>query len=156
MALVRYNKTSIVKTEEKVAVWTKGQIGLNRVLVENRNLSNYKHAILYFDPDLQKMVFQFTNDEKEAGVVSVNYANNKIGLISAKPYLDNFGINHVTSKKYPAHFDDATKTLTLFISEGVVTISKRIKKDKSNVVVPVETTIEVEPVTDIPVTAPVA
>ena len=128
MALQKFVKPGISFAEEKVAVWSKGQIGINRVLVEKRNLQQFKKAVLYFDPETKQMVFQFTADETVEGAVNISYSKTHVGLISAKPYLDAFDIDHSRSMKYPAHYDDKSNTLTLNVAEGTPTVSKRIKK----------------------------
>jgi len=135
MALEKFIKVGNTATEEKVAIWSKGQIGINRVLVEKRNLKQYKKVVMFFDPAIGQMVFQFTNEETAAGAVNISYIKNNVALISAKPYLCYFGIDHEVSKKYPAHFDEASNTLSLLVSEGVVTVSKKKSKPKVEPVV---------------------
>lgn len=140
MALQKFVKTNKRSKEQSVAVWFRGQIGLNRVLVEKYNLEQYKKAVLFYDPEKKQMVFQFSSVESE-GAVNVIYSKLHVGLISGKNYLDFFNIEHSKSVRYPAHYDEKTNMLALNISEGVVAADRVWTRRKG--VVATEVTNEV-------------
>jgi len=161
MALQKFNKLPVRKSEETVSLWSKGQLGLSRALVKNNELAQYKRVAMYYDPDNAQMVFQFTNAEDVTGTTGVSISSNGVGLISAKPYMDYFKIDYSKAVKFPAHFDKTNSTLTLNISEGVQSdrIARKVKASVVDTVVP-ENVVPIipnailEPIAPVPVAAP--
>ncbi len=131
MALIQYVKQATVRSDEKVSIWFKGQIGLNHTLVVNRKLEQYHRAIMFFDPELKQVVIQLTADPKIDGAVNISYGKNHVGMISAVPYLRQFGIDHTKSKVYPAHYNEKDNTIILNIAEGIAVTVKALRKPKA-------------------------
>lgn len=130
MALERFMHRELSRNIERVAIWSKGQIGLNKSLVVKYGLLQFKKVIMFFDPANSRIVLQFTTDMNVEGAFNVNYGKSLIGLIAAKTYLDYFNISHATSMRYPAHYDEVTNTLTLIPAEGVPAASRKPKEAK--------------------------
>lgn len=143
MALIKYVKPVTIRGDEKVSIWFKGQIGLNRTLVVNKKLEQYTKVIMFFDPELKQIVMQLTADTKIEESINISYGKNHVGMISAVPYLRQFGINHVKSRVYPAHYNEKDNTIMLNMAEGIDAAIKVPRKPKvAKLVDPPPTTID--------------
>lgn len=57
--------------EPMLSIWQRGQIGLNKNLVESLRLRTARFAILFFDVETSRLGLRFTSDEDEPGILAL-------------------------------------------------------------------------------------
>lgn len=105
MAFERFTQTG-QRFKPKVSIWGKGgQIGFNQGAVNRYGLGNYRHAILFYDRENNRIGIKFTNDEKEEGVLK--FKPRATGaVIAGKAFMDYYGIDYTKTKNYDVVFDE--------------------------------------------------
>lgn len=88
----------------KVSIWMGGQIGFNQGAVERFNIRSFQYAVLFYDKNERKIGFIFTNEAEEG---ANKITKGKTGaFVSAKTFLDYYGINHDKTERYSLYYDD--------------------------------------------------
>lgn len=129
----------------KVSVWSKGQIGLNKALIDALDLKTNKYVELYYDPETRRVAFDFTAEKKDNSM-TVGISQSGSGIISAKTFLDNFEILPEQTMAFELFNDPDSGMKVIYLDQGVV--SGRAKKEDTE-----ETLVEGSaPVTPPPVT----
>jgi len=91
----------------KVSIWMGGQIGFNQGAVERFNIRSFEYAVLFYDKDEQKIGIVFTNEAEEG---ANKIAKGKTGaFISARAFLDYYGIPHDKTERYVFNYDETNK-----------------------------------------------
>lgn len=104
MAFEKYVKSGRTY-KPMVSLWSRGQIGFNHGAVQRfKDITNHKFAVLYFDEDTQRIGIKLTDNENDDGITSIIKGKTGV-IISAASFLDNFKIDHTTTRKYPVEFD---------------------------------------------------
>ena len=89
----------------KVSIWAKsGLVNFNRAAAEKCNLGDYAYLLLYFDKDINRIGFAFTNTEGEKGRRRINKKYNR-NTCSVRGFLNHCGVNFDENKKYDLTFD---------------------------------------------------
>jgi hypothetical protein len=104
MAFERFTKTGGRGYIPKVSIWGKGQIGFNQGAVNKFNLNNFEYAVLFYDSENKKIGMKFTNDKENGIVKLVKRAGSGISM-SAKAFLDFYGIDYSEKKRYTLSYD---------------------------------------------------
>jgi hypothetical protein len=109
MAFQRFTRTGTRGYTPKASIWSRGQIGFNQGAAKKLKLGDYEYAILFYDADTRKIGINFTNDESEEGATKLSKRVAGGASISAKAFLDFYGIEHPETKKYDIDFDEDNK-----------------------------------------------
>ncbi len=105
MAYEKFTQTG-QRFNPKISIWEGGQIGFNQGAIKRFNLNKFRFAILFFDREKNRIGVKFTNDQKEEGAIPFNHRKTG-GVISAKAFMDFFGIDYSkTRKNLDVFFDD--------------------------------------------------
>lgn len=127
MALERYKKLLYdkrVKSQPppRVTIQTyQGRVSLNKPLVEM--LGDWiKEAIqIFYDADCRKLMLKFVRREEDHDRVLSVVSHGKSAQFSALNVLDSWEIPHGDkSRRYPAHYDAAKRTVTIRLDEEIV------------------------------------
>lgn len=105
MAFQRFTKTRSRGYSPKASIWSRGQIGFNQGAVEKFKIAEFDYAILFYDPDTQKIGISFTNNEKEEGATKISQRATGAS-ISARAFLDFYEIEHSKTKKYDIEYEE--------------------------------------------------
>jgi len=95
--------------EPKVSIRRQGQIGFNQGSVKRFSIEHGQNVLLGYDRD-KKMVALRITDESEKGAKKIIVKGTN-GSISAKTFLDYFGIPHAKTKAYPLEKDEENNYL---------------------------------------------
>jgi len=91
----------------KISIWKGGQIGFNQGAVTRLDIKSFEYAVLFYDKNEQKIGIRFTNDPEEG---ANKIAKGQTGaFISAKAFLDYYGIDHSKTERYGFFYDEANK-----------------------------------------------
>jgi len=103
MAFERFIKTGRVY-RPTASLWSRGQLGFNRGAIQKYNISDYSHAVLFYDKENNRIGIKFITDGSESGAVQLT--KGKTGaFISAKAFLDFYDINHDKTRKFPLEYN---------------------------------------------------
>jgi len=105
MGFEKFTKTRARGYVPKASIWSRGQIGFNKGAAEKYNLNNFLYAILFYDKDNKQIGIKFTNDENEEGEIKITRRPAGGMSISAKAFLDFYGIEHQKTTKCNMHYD---------------------------------------------------
>ena len=100
MAFIKFDgKTGRgISAQPTLTVGRSGVIGINKAATQNYELQKYKYAGLYYDPEGKKIGIKPTNDDSEA---NCTLRDRQSGMdISAKLFLEHFGIDYSTTRRY--------------------------------------------------------
>lgn len=111
MAFERFTKKGRA-FHPKVSIWSRGQIGFNQGVVERYKLKDYKYVILFYDREKKKIGFEFTNDDKEEGLINLTVKTTG-AIISAKAFLDYYAIDYAETKQYDIEQDEGNGKLVV-------------------------------------------
>jgi hypothetical protein len=94
----------------KLSLRSNSTIGLNAPAVNKFKLKDVKCVTLYYDRDARKIGLKPTNDPEEEGVHPLNMS--KTGAwVSARRFLDYFGLTTTETKRYDAGRDETDKMI---------------------------------------------
>jgi len=96
----------------KVSIRKSGMFGFNNALIKKYKLKNYKYVVLYFDAEKKIVGFKFTNDDNEEGIYKLSIGE-KSASFSGKSFLDYYGINFNSIKRYDAEWDNKNEMLII-------------------------------------------
>lgn len=81
-----------------LTVGRSGILGMNKAATQRYGLQQYKYAGLYYDPENKMIGVKPTNDEAEA---NCTMRDRQSGMdVSAKAFLERFGIDYSTTRRY--------------------------------------------------------
>jgi hypothetical protein len=109
MVFQKFTKTGTRGYTPKVSIWQRGQIGFNQGAARKLNLGEYEFAILFYDSDTRRIGVNFTNDGNEEGAIKLSTRSSGGASLSARAFLDFYGIDHSDTKKYDISFDEENK-----------------------------------------------
>ena len=94
----------------KVSLRSNSTIGLNAPAVTMFNLKDVKCVTLYYDRDENKIGLKPTTNPEEEGAHPLNMS--KTGAwVSARRFLDYFGLTTAETKRYEARWDETDKMI---------------------------------------------
>ena len=105
-----------------VSIWSRGQISFNQGVVNRCNLKDTDYVVLFFDRYDKKIGFQITGNNKEEGAIKLKMIATG-ALISAKPFLDYYGVDYTKTTRYELEYNDANRL-------HVVDLTKQMKEAK--------------------------
>lgn len=83
----------------RLSVRSNGQLGFSQGAIHKFKLAAYKHAILFFDKDQALIGVKLTNEDGEQGIAKLQVRAENAS-ISAKAFLDYYGINYQKTRSY--------------------------------------------------------
>lgn len=96
----------------KLSLRSNSTIGLNAPAVTKFKLKGFKCVTLYYDRDGRKIGLKPTNNPDEEGAHPLNMS--KTGAwVSARRFLDYFGLTTAETKRYDAGWDEADKMIVV-------------------------------------------
>jgi hypothetical protein len=94
----------------KVSIRSNSTIGLNAPAVGKFKLRAVRFVTLYYDREAKKIGLKPTANSEEEGVHPLNMS--KTGAwVSARRFLDYFGLTTTETKRYDAHWDEREKMI---------------------------------------------
>jgi hypothetical protein len=94
----------------KLSIRSNSTIGLNAPAVMKFKLKDVKCVTLYYDRDEKKIGLKPTNSSEEDGAHPMNMS--KTGAwVSARRFLDYFGLTPAETKRYDAGWDEEQKMI---------------------------------------------
>lgn len=108
MAFERFTKTG-KSFVPKLSIRRTGQLGFNQGAVDEFKMANFEYMVLFFDSDNNKIGVKLTNDV-ESGACKLRVRDGNAS-ISAKAFLDCYGINYTESSRYLLKWDEEAKLL---------------------------------------------
>ncbi len=109
----------------KITLRENGQIGFSGGAIKRFNLAESEFCELYYDVDAQKIGLRFVNKEEE-GITGKLIKRNQNFYISARPFLDEYGISYSPARSFIAMVDDANGMIIIDLTKQLP--SKRKKK----------------------------
>ena len=104
MAFERFTQNS-GRFSVKASIWKGGQIGFSQGAVKHLNLDSYRYAVLYFDPESNRIGIKFTNDEAEQGATQIT-TRDKAAFVSAKAFMEFYRIKYPSDGKLDINLDE--------------------------------------------------
>lgn len=99
----------------KLSIRSNSTIGLNAPAVVKYKLKGVKFVTLFYDRDEKKIGIQQATNQDEDGVHPLNVG--KTGAwISARRFLDYFGLSTTETKRYDTMWDDEAKMIVARLS----------------------------------------
>lgn len=86
----------------RISIRSNGQFGFTTGAINKFKLRDFKYAVLFFDRDTQKIGIMPTNNEEEGACRIVIRSTN--AFISARAFLDYYGIDYLKTKRYDAEW----------------------------------------------------
>lgn len=99
----------------KVSIRRSGQIGFNQGAVKKFSMEKYRYAVLFFDRINKRIGIKLTNEEEE-GICRLR-VRGWGGTVSAKAFLDYYGIDYSRLKKFDARWDESEGMIVVDIKE---------------------------------------
>jgi hypothetical protein len=94
----------------KLSLRSNSTIGLNEPAVSKFKLRDVKCVTLFYDRDERKIGLKPVSSQEEEGAHPLNMS--KTGAwVSARRFLDYFGLTTAETKRYDAWWDDSTKMI---------------------------------------------
>lgn len=79
-------------------------------------MMDYKYGVLFYDKELQRVGIKLTK-EREEGSCSLIVRKNH-GSVSAKAFLNYYGIDYSETTPYDAHWDDQEKLIVFDLKKS--------------------------------------
>ncbi len=115
MALEKFTE-SARSYRPKVSIRSNGTFGFSHGAVSKWKLDRYSHVVLYYDRD-EKIVGIRPTKTDEDGAHKLNLSRSKKGAwVSARRFLDYFGISTQLTERYDAEWDEEEKMIRVKIS----------------------------------------
>ena len=105
-----------ISAQPMLTVGKSGIVGVNKSATQEYGLRDYKYAGLYYDPEGKRIGIKPTNDESEA---NCTLRDRQSGMdISAKSFLERFGIDYSATTRYELERDEQNDMLVAQIGSG--------------------------------------
>lgn len=115
MAFIKHTNTRGRIGTPKISIWERGQLGFNQAAALKYDIASYKYAILYFDPDEQKIGIRLTNDGDEEGAIKLFIRKGSGASFSAVSFLRTYDI--AFGKKTEKYNFEFMKDINMFVFE---------------------------------------
>jgi hypothetical protein len=119
-------------TVPKVTVRKNRVIAFNSAAVNKYDLDVYQYAVFYISNDKKRVAVQFTNDDKESGIINIQ---RRVGnfQISAGHFIGMFDIDASSNRNYDFQWDESRK-IAYFRPKRVIEkpLYKRSKNGQEN------------------------
>jgi len=115
VAFERFTKTGRAFVP-KVSIWSRGQIGFSVGAVNRYKIDKYKYVVFLYDADNKRVGFEFTNDEKAAGIARLNHRKTGI-TVGAKSFLDYYAIDYKETRQYALERDRESSLYVIDLKE---------------------------------------
>jgi len=102
----------------RLSIRSNGQIGFTQGAIHRFKMQDFKYAVLFYDKDKPAIGIRLTNDEAEEGRCKLQ-VRPESATISAKSFLDYYGINHQKTRSYGAIWDDENTMITASLNEAI-------------------------------------
>ncbi len=96
----------------KLTVGKDGRLRANKPATEKYNLMDYKHVVLYYDPENRRIGLEFTNDGSELGARAV-WGRAGVAEVWAGGFLKRYGITPSKTRQYVLVYDQETNMLII-------------------------------------------
>lgn len=96
-----------------ISINKSGVIGVNRGCVNRFELERAPYVILYYDKAGQRVGIQPTRDESEKGARKFRWRTDYGAEISARSFLDYYGIDRSQTRRYEVEWDSANKMMII-------------------------------------------
>jgi hypothetical protein len=103
MAFERWTKRRRIYAP-MAALWARGHIGFNVGAVEKYDLKRFTYAVLFYDPDTERIGIKFTAEENETGSVKIVHRSQGAS-ISARLFLEYYNVKPTETKQYTFSYD---------------------------------------------------
>jgi hypothetical protein len=100
MGFVKFTRTRVRLDKPMASIWKRGQIGFNQGAIEEFNLGQFTHVVLYYDGESNRVGFEFTNDKDTEGAMKLVFRKSSGASFSAVPFLKINKIDYTESKQY--------------------------------------------------------
>lgn len=118
MPFIRYSEKNRSLTA-KASLSVSGMLSFSHGACQRFDVGRYTHAVLYFDPDTQRVGVELTTDDKAEGARKLRHR--KTGAdIGAKSFADFFGIQIEATKVFPLQKDAESGLLVFDLKDGKV------------------------------------
>lgn len=94
--------------EDRISVTRNRAIGLPTQFYRQNNIKGFKYGVLFYDGSRNAIGIKFTNEENEAGKISINHSNDYGGHILANSF---FKANRINTKRFSGRYDYKKKKL---------------------------------------------
>lgn len=102
------------KDRATVTILKGGQLSIGKVCVE-KYLEGYKHVLMYFDQEQNKIGIQPTNDATNDAYNIRFIKRGTLANISVIEFLNHFSIEHEKSIAYPVSWNDEEKLVEIIL-----------------------------------------
>lgn len=89
-----------------------GYINFNAGTCRRFSIPRFSHVLLYFDPETERIGFEFTNDGELAGARKLQHRKPSAGLY-AEAFLEFYDIDHQERRAYDPKVDEETGYLVI-------------------------------------------
>lgn len=103
----------------KISIRTTGQIGFSTGAVNKFEIKSYNYCELYYDPEDKKIGIKLTN-AMESGISAKINMREIDCFISAKPFLDFYGIEYKPTKSYHGKIDEESGLIILDLNKPII------------------------------------
>ncbi len=100
----------------KLSIRGENQIGFNLAAIEKFNLKE-GYAVLYFDKENKKIGVKIAHDKSEEGACKLSVRPDSGASISAKSYITCHGLDKLSTKRFPAYWDEEVQMIVADITE---------------------------------------
>ncbi len=111
----------------KISIRATGHIGFSAGAVNKFKLKDYKHCELYYDDEEKLIGFRLTNDFIKGSTTKVVVRDIDC-FISAKRFLDYYGIDYSPTKSYYGKCEEGSSLIVIDLKQPVLIHGKRGKK----------------------------
>ena len=111
----------------KISIRATGHIGFSRGAVNKFGLHRYQYCELLYDEERKMIGIKFTNDET-SGVTTKLVKRDIDCFISAKPFLNYFGVEYKPTKSYYGEHDEESGLVVIDLGKPVIVHTKRSRK----------------------------
>jgi len=103
--LIKYKKTGSARGESTISITKHNSFGFSSRFAKDNLLSQFKYTILFFDPELMEIGFQFTSDENEKDKYAIFGAGDKPGGYGGNIVCTSFfKDNHLVPNDYKGQY----------------------------------------------------
>jgi len=90
-----------------ISITKQGIISINKGAYHRFDLGKYNYAVLFFDPEINEVGIMLLTEPTEEGVAKIRHRQSSSGAdISAKGFLDYFGIEYDETTRYKPDIDE--------------------------------------------------
>ena len=114
----------------KITLRENGQIGFSKGAVNRFKLYKFDYCELYYDRDSERIGIRFTGEKENGATAKINKRpfNN---YISARPFLDHYGISYIKARSFIAQEDEESELIVLDLKNPLPS-RRKSRKEKQN------------------------